>query len=294
MPKVLRWGVLPAIVLLGSLWGQQQSCKSCAVWNTPQKPFVIYGNTYYVGPRGLSSILVTSSEGHVLIDGALQESAAQIASNIRTLGFRVEDVKLILTSHVHFDHAGGIAELQRMSGARVAASEWSAGVLRSGASPPDDPQYGTLLPLTPTARVEEVKDGEVVKVGPLELTARSTPGHTPGGTSWTWRSCEGGRCLDLVYADSTTPVSAPGFKYTTSAKYKTGIQDFEESIAFLNAVKCDILLTAHPEAAGLWNRLAERERTRSADAMVDTGACRALAGRAQELLMKRIAEEKAQ
>jgi len=134
-----RWGLLFLLSWAGFLGGQQipPSCKSCAVWNTPQAPFLIYGNTYYVGPRGLSSILVTSGlitsgAGHVLIDGALPESASQIAANIRSLGFRIEDVKLIVNSHVHFDHAGGIAELQRLSGARVAASPWSAAVMKTG------------------------------------------------------------------------------------------------------------------------------------------------------------------
>ena len=271
--------------------GQQPTCKSCAVWNTPQVPFRIYGNSHYVGPHGLSSVLVTSDAGHVLIDGALAESAPLIAANIRALGFRIEDVKLILSSHVHFDHAGGIAELQRLSGARVAGSAWSAAVMKSGKVPPDDPQYGTLLPLAPVTKVVTVNDGQVLSVGPLKLTAHSTPGHTPGGTSWTWQSCEGGRCVDLLYMDSTTPVSAPDFKYTMSTRYRTGIQDFEKSIAFLNKVPCGILITAHPEASGLWDRLAERERTKSPEAMIDTGACKALAGRAQEVLKKRIADE---
>ena len=121
------------------------SCSSCAVWNKPQRPFRIYGNTYYVGTHGLSSVLIASEGGHVLIDGALQESAPLIAANIRALGFRIEDVKLIVTSHAHFDHAGGVAELQRLSGARVAASPWSADALKR-AVPRDDPQFGILRP----------------------------------------------------------------------------------------------------------------------------------------------------
>src|SRR5215472_8561963 len=91
------------------------SCKECPAWNMAQPAFKIYGNTYYVGTHGLSSILITSPAGHVLIDGALPESAQQIRDHIRALGFRIEDVKLILNSHVHFDHAGGIAELQHWS-----------------------------------------------------------------------------------------------------------------------------------------------------------------------------------
>src|SRR5271169_5339295 len=117
----------------------RSSCANCAAWNKPQKPFRVYGNTYYVGTHGLSSILVTSDAGHVLMDGALPESAPQIVVGIRSLGFRIEDVKLIVNSHVHFDHAGGLAELQRLSGARVVASPWSAEVLRKGGVEIGDP-----------------------------------------------------------------------------------------------------------------------------------------------------------
>ena len=115
------------------------TCADCPVWNVTQEPFRVYGNTYFVGVRGLSSILITSEDGHVLIDGALPESASKIAASIRALGFRIEDVKLIVNSHAHFDHAGGIAELRRLSGAKVAATGWSARVLRSGRSTPGDP-----------------------------------------------------------------------------------------------------------------------------------------------------------
>ncbi len=189
-------------------------CANCAVWNTPQKPFRIYGNTYYVGPHGLSSILLTSDAGHVLIDGALAESVPQIVANIKALGFRIEDVKLILNSHVHFDHAGGIAELQRLSGAQVVASEWSAAVLKAGRVSPDDPQYGVIRPAPPVAHVKILSDGQTLHVGPLALTAHFTPGHTAGGTSWTWQSCAGGQCQNLVYADSVNASAADGIKFT--------------------------------------------------------------------------------
>src|SRR3954453_21037837 len=137
-------------------FGQQRSlpCPSCAEWNAPQAPFRIYGNTYYVGPHGLSSILITSEAGHVLVDGGLAESAGQIAIHIRQLGFRVEDVKLIVNSHVHFDHAGGISELQRFSGARVAASKWTAQVMTKTGVGRDDPQFGVIPPIALIKHVE--------------------------------------------------------------------------------------------------------------------------------------------
>jgi metallo-beta-lactamase class B len=167
-----------SIAAVSQCWSQTNP-----LWNKAHKPFHVYGNTYYVGTQGLSSMLITSPEGHILIDGAVPQAAAKIAASIRTLGFNVQDVKLILNSHVHFDHAGGIAQLQRMSGAKVAASPASAKVLRTGAVDRDDPQFGSLPAIAKVANVREIKDGEVVTVGALSVTAHFTPGHTPGGTS---------------------------------------------------------------------------------------------------------------
>ncbi len=269
------------------------ACSKCAVWNTPQTPFRIYGNTYYVGPHGLSAVLITSDQGHVLIDGALPESAPLIAASIRALGFRIEDVKLILNSHVHFDHAGGIAELQRLTGARVAASPWSAAVLTSGGVAKDDPQYGDIRPVASVAHVETFHDGEQLKVGKTVLTAHFTPGHTAGGTSWTWNSCEAGRCENMVYADSLSAVSADGFKFSKRVEYHGGVEDFEKSFAFLDAVPCDILITPHPEASDLWGRLDKRRAGVTPDPMVAPSQCRELVQRSREQLKKRLASEAA-
>lgn len=289
----MRLGVL--LGLLGTvLFAQNRpsSCKACVEWNIPQEPFRIYGNTYYVGTRGLGSILITSPSGHVLIDGALPESAPLISANVRSLGFRMEDVKLILNSHVHFDHAGGLAELQKLSGARVAASPWTAEAMKRGVVPRDDPQFGVIGPITRVENVETVRDGETVTGGDVRLTARLTPGHTPGGTSWTWQSCESHRCLNLVYADSLTPVSAEGFRFSAGEVYPGALRDFERSFSFLESTPCDILITPHPEFSSLWQRL--ERRTSDPDALIDRSACRVLAGSSRERLRKRLAAERGQ
>ena len=267
-------------------------CSHCAEWNQPQQPFKIYGNTYYVGPHGLSSILITSDAGHILIDGGLPESAQQIAANIQLLGFRVEDVKLILNSHVHFDHAGGIAELQRLSGAQVVASKWSASVMKKGGVGRADPQYGLLAGIRPVKHVRELHDGETFHVGAIAITAHVTPGHTPGGTSWTWKSCEAASCQNLVFADSITPVSADGFKFTNSRQYPGAIGDFEKSFAFFESVPCDVLVTTHPEVSGLWDRLEARDHGAKPDPMIDSRACRRLAEHGRDQLNERLAEER--
>lgn len=267
------------------------ACASCAEWNAPQRPFRIYGNTYYVGTHGLSAILITSSAGHVLIDGDLPQSAPQILANVRALGFRVEDIRLILNSHAHFDHAGGIAAIQRASGAEVAASPWSASVLEHGASQPGDPQYGEALDFPAVHHVRVIADGQTMRVGPLALTAHFTPGHTPGGTSWSWRSCEGERCLDLVYADSQTPISADGFSFTHDTTYPGALADFERGFAVFERLPCDVLLTPHPGASGFWERIAARD-SGATDALVDAGACRRYAAASRRQLAERVAKER--
>jgi metallo-beta-lactamase class B len=136
--------------------------------------------------------------------------------------------------------------------------------------------------------VDVFKDGETLRVGSLAVTAHLTPGHTPGGTSWSWKSCEKDRCLEMVYADSLTPVSAPGFKFTRG----DGVQNFEKSYATLGKLPCDVLVTTHPEISDLWTRLEKRERG-DANALVNPEACRNLVAGGRERLRQRVAEETA-
>jgi metallo-beta-lactamase class B len=283
---------LLAIICCSLALGRKATpCATCITLNKAQPPFHIFGNTYYVGTHGLSSVLITSPAGHVLIDGDLPESAGLIAGNIRLLGFRIEDVKLIVNSHVHFDHAGGIAELQRRSGARVVASQWSAEVLRKGGVGRGDPQYGTLTPIAAVKNVSVFRDGESLHLGEITITPHLTPGHTPGGTSWTWKTCEESVCYDMVYADSLNPISAPGFRFTNNREHPQAIQDFEKSFAFFEATPCDVLITAHPDVSGFWDRLALREKGVKPDPFIDSGACRKLAESGREKLRQRLAEE---
>lgn len=266
-------------------------CPSCAEWNAPAAPVRLFGNAYYVGTRGLSAVLLTSSAGHILLDAGLPESAAQIIASIRALGFRVEDIKLLVNSHAHYDHAGGLAALKRASHAVVAAREPSAATLRRGRSGPDDPQYGIALSFPPVPDVRLIGDGDTLRVGPIVLTAHATAGHTPGGTTWSWRSCDDGGCLDFVYADSQTPVSADGFSFTRSATYPSAVQDFERGFAVLEQLPCDVLVTPHPDASRLWERL--EARTRAPEALRDPEACRRYAASARQRLARRIAVETA-
>ena len=215
-------------------------------WNAPQEPFVVFGDTYYVGTRGLSAVLITSPAGHILLDGGSAESAQPIARHIRQLGFRLEDVKYILSSHEHHDHAGGIAQLQRLSGAVVLSSEKGEQVLRTGVRSKGDPQYGLgSEPMAPIANTGVVRDGEVVKLGSLAVTAHYTPGHTQGGMSWTWRSTESGKTAAMVYADSLNAYTDGKFRYSGDRAYPTARADLEQSIATVAGFDCDILISVN-------------------------------------------------
>jgi metallo-beta-lactamase class B len=282
-------GAVLAATLVTTVALHAQNERLRAAWNRPQKPFRVFGNTYWVGTRALGSVLVTSNAGHILIDAALPESVTQIREHIRELGFEVEDIKLILNTHDHYDHAGGIAELQRVSGAQVAASAASAAVLKTGSAEADDPQYGLLDSFPPVSSVQIVRNGRTLSVGPLHVTAHMTPGHTAGGTSWSWRSCEGARCLNIVYADSLSPVSNDTFKYTTSPLLK----QLEGSYTTLENLPCDILLTPHTGFSPVLENLAAREAGNS-DAFVDDRACKSYVGAMRSNLLKRLNDERNQ
>lgn len=278
-------------------------CSACDEWNQPREPFRIFGNAYFVGTAGLSAILITSDRGHILLDGGLSQSVPVINANIRQLGFKTEDLKLIVNSHAHYDHAAGIAALQRASGAVVAATASGAQALESGENTPDDPQYGfghEANAFPPLKHVRVVKDQEVIEIAGLAIQAHDTAGHTPGSTTWTWRSCDTSakatvskevRCLNLVYADSLTAVSAPGFRFTGDGKTPGVVEKFRRSIATVAALPCDIVITTHPSATNLDGKLKRRAEKPAVDPLIDPQGCRALAAAATKQLDARVAEE---
>jgi metallo-beta-lactamase class B len=283
-------GIAPAGGLVAD---PPHACDQCADWSKAREPFRIWGNTWFVG-GGLSSILITSDKGHILIDGGLTQSAPLIAANIKKLGFRLEDVKLILNSHTHYDHAGGIAALQRATHAEVAASPASKQALERGGAMEDDPQFGfgaAANSFPPVHKVRAIADGETLHVGAIAITAHFTPGHTPGGTTWTWDSCETDNCMHVVYADSLNSISAPDFRFTGDAAHPSRVPTFEKSIDTIANLPCSILLAPHPELFDLDAKLALLAQQPANNPFVDRDACKAYAAGARERLMKRVAGE---
>ena len=284
------WPVLCATALACAIVHADAAADSYppASWTQPQKPFQIDGNTYYVGSQGLSAILITSPAGHVLIDGTLPQNASMIESNIRALGFRVRDIRWILNSHTHGDHAGAIAKLAHDSGAKVAASAKSAKALALGGDDPDDPQHG-MAPFYPkVTKVRIVADGETLHVDSLALQMHAMPGHTPGSTGWTWRSCEGKHCASMVYADSITLLSTPDYRYADPA-HPERLAGYRHTLAMLAALPCDILLTPHPRD-DFFEKAAHIVPGKP-NPLIDPQACKAYAAEGKQNLEERMQKE---
>jgi metallo-beta-lactamase class B len=266
----------------GPLFASQ--CKDWDDYAKPAPPVRIYGNTYLVGTCGISSILITDPAGDILIDGGPGDATADlIAANIRKLGFQLSDVKYLLHSHEHFDHVGGLAKLQRLTGAQLIASPEAAQVLNSGQPGQDDPQYGTAQSF-PAAHVDRVvQDGEQIRLGNTVVIALATPGHTPGALTWHWGSCQNGVCRQIVYADSLTPVSGKTYRFSDHPAY---LAAYRSSIAKIAALPCDILLTPHPSASDMVNRLGLAR-------VENPNACRDYAAGLTKQLDDRLAKEAA-
>ncbi len=234
------------------------------LWNTPYVPFKIIGNIYYVGTAGVSSYLITSPKGHILIDGILAQSVPQIIGNVKALGFDIRDVKYLLNSHAHIDHAGGLAGLQRASGATMIASAADKPFLERG-----DIGHGPSGGMTfPPVRVDRViGDGGTVSLGGVTLTAHLTPGHSPGCTSWsmTARGSDGVNrkvffnCSETVAGQSLVPEAYPGI-----------VANFRKTFAKVRTFKADVFLGNHDNFFDLSEKRA-RQVAGDTNAFVDAG-----------------------
>jgi len=260
-------------------WAQQ--CKDWDAWDKPGPPFRIWSNTWYVGTCGISSILITGSAGDVLIDGGPADAGDLVAANIRKLGIKLSDVRILLHTHEHDDHVGGLARLKQLTGARLFASAEAAKVLEKGAAGPGDPQYADHRTF-PAVRVDKVLDGtSTVTLGDLTLRAYATPGHTPGALSWQWQSCASDDCKTIVYADSLTPVSSDSYRFRDHPEV---ISAFNASLSKIGSLKCDILLSPHPSASDMRTRLLK-------GSLLGTTACFQYADGLKQKLAARLAKE---
>jgi metallo-beta-lactamase class B len=271
---------------VASIAEHQAQCSGKEGWNDPAPPIRIFGNVFDIGTCGITVLLIAGDKGAVIVDGATAQAAPSIIANVEQLGFKASDVKLLLSSHEHLDHAGGLNALQRWTNATMVGTAASKAALESGVTATDDPQRTDGAPEFSGIHVgRTVTDGEMVVLGSLRLTAHATPGHAPGGTSWSWRSCDRTTCHRMVYADSVSPVSADGYRFSRHPAY---VATFRASLAKIAALTCDLVITPHPAASDLYERLAGRA------ALSSTSACASYAAAGRALLDRRLAEERAQ
>jgi metallo-beta-lactamase class B len=234
----------------------------------PAEPFRIAGNLYYVGASDVSAFLITGPQGHVLIDGGYPGTPPLIMASIAKLGFNIRDVKVLLNSHAHSDHAGGLAELQKASGAELWVSEGDADAVASGgvhdassSFPPQKFLVRLRIGSYPPARVDHrFKDGTVIRVGPTELTAHVTAGHTRGCTTWSFTVREGDRDLHVVHACSLTLL--PGMSLVEPQKYPGIRADFERTFQVMRSLPEDIWVTSHAREFGRYRKFVARAQSK--------------------------------
>jgi metallo-beta-lactamase class B len=293
--RALRWPIaLFALALLGATPPPAEhpaaskdiaaACGTRDGWSDPAPPAHIHGRSWYVGTCGITVVLVETAAGLVLIDTGPEEAAPHILANIKALGFDPRQIRWLLMTHEHFDHVGGMAAIQQATGARLVVSPGAAGAMRSGKADPDDPQAALLAkyPMKP-ARVDRVlRAGGSLVAGGTRFTMHANPTHSPGSASWTWPSCDQAKCLTIAYADSVNTISSDDYHFT---KHPERVDAARAGLRVIEALPCDLLLTPHPGASSLLERLSGKEP------LVYPRACIAYAAAGSDRLAKRLARE---
>jgi metallo-beta-lactamase class B len=235
---MLLRSLLLAFVFTSSLFAQDNPD-----WTTPHAPYRVIGNVYYVGSKDLASYLITTPQGHILINSNLTSSVPLIRKSVEALGFRFSDVKILLISHAHFDHCAGSKLIKQLTGAKYMVMDRDVSVVESGGR--TDFQYGNSMSSRfPETKVDRaLHDGDEVRLGDVVLVAHLTPGHTKGCTTWTMKVKDGGRVYNVVIVGS--PNVNPGYKLVNNSAYPTIAQDYELTFRTLKSLPCDVFLGAH-------------------------------------------------
>ena len=209
------------------------ACDEWDDWEKAAPPFHIHGGTYYVGTCGITAILITTPDGHLVIDRGTDRGGELVAANIEALGFSPRDVRYLTHTQEHWDHVGGMAYLKNRTGALMVASERARSVFETGAVNTDDPQYGLHDPMATLSVDNLVVDGEALVLGNKKIVARLTPGHSPGAISWRWEECQDAKCYVLVFTDGMGPISADGYSWTDHPEY---LADYRAAVAWFETV----------------------------------------------------------
>jgi metallo-beta-lactamase class B len=265
-----------------------QYAKTVEAWNKPVEPFRIIGNIYYVGASDVTSYLITTTDGHFVIDGGFIDTASMIASNIQRLGFKLKDVKILLNSHAHFDHAGGLAELKELTGARLLASREDAALIAAGGH--SDFHFGDQLTFRPAQADQIIQDGEAVTLGGVTLTAHLTPGHTKGCTTWTMHVKDGGKSYDVVFIGSTT--INPGVKLLGEPNYKNIAEDYARTFRILRSLRCDVFLGPHGNFFAMDSKRQQLRQGATPNPFIDPDGYNAFIKKTEDAYLRQLEEER--
>ena len=248
---------------------ESQSDEMSRSWNQPVKPYRIISNIWYVGASGVTAFLITTSKGHILLDSGFAETVPLIKRNVAQLGFKMTDIKILINSHAHYDHAGGLAELKELTGAKLMATEADAALLARGGK--DDFQWGDRYAYKPVKSDRVLRDGDQVELGEVRLTARLTPGHTKGSTTWTMKANEEGKQYDVVFS---TSVSTPGYTLVNNEKYPGIVDDYRRTFQVLKSLPCDVFLGPHAEFFSMKEKIVRMERGVKPNPFIDSAGYR--------------------
>ena len=257
-------------------------------WTTPHTPFRIVGNVYYVGSKDLASYLITTPQGHILINSNLTTSVPQIQKSVEALGFHFKDVKILLISHGHWDHAAGSAAVVKATGAKYMVMDADVPLIESGGK--TDFQYGSEAGSQfPPAKVDRVlHDGDEVRLGGVVLVAHKTPGHTKGCTTWTMTVADGGKSYDVVIVGS--PKVNTGYRLVKNAAYPGIAQDYEQTFRTLKALPCDVFLGAHGGYFGMEAKF-QRIKEGGANPFVDPEGYRSYVEEREQAFRRELAKQ---
>jgi metallo-beta-lactamase class B len=286
---MLRRVLLLALTITSITTAAAQERSNPANWTERVKPFRVMANIYYVGTLDLSSFLITAPDGHVLIDAGLEENADAILASIRTLGFNVRDVRVILTTQAHYDHVAAFARLKKESGARVLVAAGDAPIVEGGGE--GDYLFGSAYHYPPTKVDATVRDGEVVRVGTTALTAHLTPGHTKGDTTWTMEVKDStGRDRHVVFIGSTTV--NPGTKLVNNEKYPGIEADYKHAFEVQKTLACEVFLAAHASVFNGPAKAAEAAAGKGDAAFIDPQGCRAAIDRSEKAFLAELSKQR--
>jgi metallo-beta-lactamase class B len=274
---------------IASAVARSQLERSLRAMNRPFEPFHVIGNIYYVGARDVSSFLITTREGHILIDSGLDETVPYIVEGVKKLGFRLEDVKLLLNSHAHLDHAGGHATLKRMTGARIVMSKADARLLEAGGKGDFLPLGDHAVSYTPVRADQLVDDLDEVGLGGVKLTAHLTPGHTKGCTTWTTSVAESGRRWNVVFAGGATLL--PGIRLVNNSLYPEIADDYARTFRVLKTLPCDVFLAPHGFQFQLQEKFSSLRAGGTANPFIDPKGYRAFVERAEQVYRDQLRRE---